>query len=915
MSIEIAKRILDSHCGSRFYKTDLHIHTPGSNDWDENNLEPENKSDKIRPKQFIQAALDKKLDLIAITDHNSVEWCEKIILAAEGTRLTVLPGFELTANPGVHILCIFDQKKNIDELRDLLVRLGIDRKQFGDPEAFSSDAIEEPGYTIIKEIEKEGGIAIPAHIHQGSGIIGRIKGGSAAKEFLGKSGCGILETSIHSLHDLLKEFLRSNPNRFAIIDGSDAHQIDLIGSKPIWLKMDTSGLIGIKQIALEPLKRILYRDPEENKKVKILGMYANGGTLINQTISFNSDLNCLIGGRGAGKSVVIDYLRFVFDSMPVENDLRNHLTDRFADLIRSNTSVFALISDNENKLWLYERKLMFDKKVKGTKETTEIISEGPIIYHITFNPPQAIKINDNLPVHKFEFYGQGEVQSITDTIEPKRQLKLVDDFVKTSINPRKELYLKGEEEILEIEDMIVKKLSSKSILETDVLELPGIEDRINEIEKDLIANNLEDHQIWEDANQWLKEVYDNFIEQKDKLTKIEFTALEDKPITIPDPDISKEYLSLISTIKGATQLLINQRQELTSKTDANIIEINRGKNTWNEHYQTELNRFSEILRKQGVENLVALNSELAKLKSRKDNINKQKIPKINQLKQELKKLTTNREKRIKELNQILNDISEIRVQASQEMTRKLCNSVIVEIQKQKDTNEYYSFLDKCSPAGIRSKDEQLQKIIERISPQELVALIVNKNSVNICSKSGVTTGTAERIIEMDFANVLQLERTRCDDIACIYLVLEGKKKTLNDLSQGEKCTAILSVILLDEFSPLIIDQPEDELDHNFIMANVVDTLGKVKQKSNPLEVEFIPKNGRQFIIATHNQNIPVLGDAEMIIKMHKIPGEDRCELECGHGLEHPDTIKHILNLEGGAEAFERRRRKYAVQGN
>jgi ABC-type lipoprotein export system ATPase subunit len=183
--------------------------------------------------------------------------------------------------------------------------------------------------------------------------------------------------------------------------------------------------------------------------------------------------------------------------------------------------------------------------------------------------------------------------------------------------------------------------------------------------------------------------------------------------------------------------------------------------------------------------------------------------------------------------------------------------------------------------------------------------------MTICEKTGITKGTADALINMQYKDVMTLEHTKCDDIANIYLILEGQKKPLGDLSQGEKCTAILSVVLLDEHSPLIIDQPEDELDHNFIMANVVNTLGKVKQKSNPLDNAFSPKNGRQFIIATHNQNIPVLGDAEMILKMHKIIGEDKCELECGHGIEHPEIMSHVLSLEGGVEAFERRRRKYA----
>ncbi len=177
--------------------------------------------------------------------------------------------------------------------------------------------------------------------------------------------------------------------------------------------------------------------------------------------------------------------------------------------------------------------------------------------------------------------------------------------------------------------------------------------------------------------------------------------------------------------------------------------------------------------------------------------------------------------------------------------------------------------------------------------------------------TGITPNTASKLMQISDEELMLIERVKCDDIAVIKLVREGKEKDLSDLSEGEKCTAILSIILLDEACPLVIDQPEDELDHAFIMSNVVETLGRVKQKSDPLGKSFEPQKGRQFIIATHQQNIPVLGDAELVVKVRKIPGESHCEAESARGLEHPDTMRHILSLEGGRDAFDRRQRKYA----
>jgi len=77
-------------------------------------------------------------------------------------------------------------------------------------------------------------------------------------------------------------------------------------------------------------------------------------------------------------------------------------------------------------------------------------------------------------------------------------------------------------------------------------------------------------------------------------------------------------------------------------------------------------------------------------------------------------------------------------------------------------------------------------------------------------------------------------------------------QTLEDLSTGQKATAVLLLLLLESSAPLVVDQPEDDLDNRFISDGVVPKMREEKRR-------------RQFIFATHNANIPVLGDAELIV--------------------------------------------------
>ena len=127
-------------------------------------------------------------------------------------------------------------------------------------------------------------------------------------------------------------------------------------------------------------------------------------------------------------------------------------------------------------------------------------------------------------------------------------------------------------------------------------------------------------------------------------------------------------------------------------------------------------------------------------------------------------------------------------------------------------------------------------------------------------------------------------------------------QVLEDLSTGQKATAVLLLLLLESEAPLVVDQPEDDLDNRFITESVVPRMREEKQR-------------RQFIFSTHNANIPVLGDAELILGLSATG-----EADGGHARITPEhrgsidslSVREVVEeiLEGGKEAFETRRRKY-----
>jgi ABC-type cobalamin/Fe3+-siderophores transport system ATPase subunit len=116
------------------------------------------------------------------------------------------------------------------------------------------------------------------------------------------------------------------------------------------------------------------------------------------------------------------------------------------------------------------------------------------------------------------------------------------------------------------------------------------------------------------------------------------------------------------------------------------------------------------------------------------------------------------------------------------------------------------------------------------------------------------------------------------------------------LSDGQRNTAALALLLAQEGGPLVIDQPEDELDSNFVFRELIPMLRKVK-------------SNRQIIMATHNANLPVNGDAEFV---YAFEANNNQGVAISHGgLDREDVTKAVLDImEGTEEAFRRRREKY-----
>jgi DNA repair exonuclease SbcCD ATPase subunit len=202
-------------------------------------------------------------------------------------------------------------------------------------------------------------------------------------------------------------------------------------------------------------------------------------------------------------------------------------------------------------------------------------------------------------------------------------------------------------------------------------------------------------------------------------------------------------------------------------------------------------------------------------------------------------------------------------------------------------------------AGSRIQNQRgvAEEIAETFSAAEFIDLVESGNAKQLAGALKRDLGQMTRVVAhlADHEELYSLETEAAEDRLDITMVVDGVAKPIETLSKGQKATALLPLVLRSSPYPLIMDQPEDDLDNSFVFDFLVQTIEQLK-------------TNRQIIFVTHNANIPVLGGADQVVVMRMETPEVAAEPLTGTVDERS---KEILNLlEGGARAFELRRAKY-----
>ena len=243
--------------------------------------------------------------------------------------------------------------------------------------------------------------------------------------------------------------------------------------------------------------------------------------------------------------------------------------------------------------------------------------------------------------------------------------------------------------------------------------------------------------------------------------------------------------------------------------------------------------------------------------------------------------------------------------AGKRVTRKLEGRVRVRVEFAGNRESLFQLLRD----GVGGRLSEAINTLRRADSLSLAAFVqACRTGADALSEDFAVVGAqAERLAQASRAVLMRIEELDLPSTTKIELntATPGAPATwqaLDQLSTGQKATAVLLLLLLESAAPLVVDQPEDDLDNRFITEGVVPRMREEKRR-------------RQFLFATHNANIPVLGDAELILGLSASG-----EAESGNARAVPEhmgsidarPVRELIQelLEGGEDAFERRRRKY-----
>jgi len=911
--------------GARWWKFDFHTHTPASSDYGKG---PNQTTLKARtPDQWLVDYMRAGLDCVAVTDHNTGAWIDplKAALARLGDEkppgyrpLCLLPGMEITVQGGIHVLAILDPSQGTSDLDALRGAV-----EYHDEPGGSQGVTRKSFVEVVEAIESHGGIAVPAHVDGENGLF--------------RGTAGTLEQALDSQRLFAMELVKSaytKPARYTDkkvtwteVLGSDAHHPSgepgqyYPGSHFTWVKMGRPSIEGLRLALLDGSLSVRRSDegeddPNEHAPLVLESVEISNAHYMGRpqpfTLKLNPWLNAIIGGRGTGKSTIVEFLRLALRrERELPDDLLSEF-EKYRNIYANREDTGLLTPDTQIRVIYRKNGARFRVQWSPAGDLDPIQEETEGGWHrAEGDVPQRFPVR---------MYSQKQIFQLAKA--PLALLRIVDEASEVDHRSWRERWDHEEARFLSLR-------AKARELEAGLSDEPRLRGELDDVKRKLAifeqaghADVLKAFQKRRRQQQAVEAWEEGWSGTAERLRQVAAGIVPDPldeatlhPECPEDTCLRKHASKARERLEGIRDTL----EALASQADNVLSEwrTNKAASPWKNSVDGAAQAYEElrskladegagdpaaygefVQRRQTIEQRL---KELGERTTQVHELEKQADASLQRLLEIRRELTRSREAF---LSSVLegNPYVRIRVvpygahEAAEATFRKLLQREGGGFEKDigspngegllgalyKDGSSPHAFEQALGEVRQRVRDIALNRHDPRSLGDQRFAAHVGK----------LQPEALDRLDLWFPEDSLDVQYSTSGDGQDFRSIREG--------SPGQKTAALLAFLLSYGEEPLILDQPEDDLDNHLIYELIVTQLREVKRH-------------RQVIVVTHNANIVVNGDAELVAALAARGGQTH--MECQGALQERsvrDTICGVM--EGGREAFEQRYRRIVLEG-
>ncbi|HCL3145399.1 TPA: AAA family ATPase [Pseudomonas aeruginosa] len=841
---------------------------------------------------LLQKCLELDIKVVGLADHGSVASVDALRQVLQPYGIVVFPGFELASNDKTHFVCLFSEDTTGQQLERFLGHLDLlDPADGVRPSRLSSEQ-------LIDKVDQLGGFIYAAHCTHDSGLL---KNRLNHVWKLPKLRAVQIPGSIDDLAGVESDFYRrvllnkdgayGRERPVAVINAKDVakpEDLEQPGATCL-VKMTRPNFAAFKVAFLDPESRIRLNSQQAQRPIgKVVSMTVSGGYLDGVRVDFSDHLNTVIGGRGTGKSTLLECIRYALDFPPKGKQAQKLHQEIIKENLGSSAGRVELVvesSAQNGKQYTVSRRYGELPSVHDSEGNTSTLTPRELLPGI-------------------DIYGQNEIYELA--LDETSRVQLLDRFLPQDVDyeaKRSDVRRRLSENRQKLTD----SLSDLDDLQAQVDRLPVLEEQLRGFDElgikeklaktSLLAREREIAKSAMKGMEKFKDALSNFCDSLPDLTFINDEALEG----VPD---AAQLVAMRTTLQGLKQRFTDYQSTMQAVLGEEATKFSTQHGEWQQAIQGHEAEMEKALRtlpatagKSGQEVGAAYQRLLRDIERIR--------PKRARLSTHESQLDTLKQERHNLLAE-LSDLREQRIQAMQtaakRLNRRLEGKLRVEIVPEADRTPLITFLLGRKLEGVAEKRLAWIDEVETISPLSL-AQSIEQGAAQVQLDWGVTPMVAEALTRLHPSQLMELQALELEHQVDISLnVAQGQAapimRPLNKLSTGQQCTAILHMLLLESADPLLMDQPEDNLDNAFIAERIVTELRDAK-------------TSRQFLFATHNANIPVFGDAEWIGVFTAAENQGCLGREAQGSIDVPVIRDQVASiLEGGREAFIQRKEKY-----